>query len=91
MKDMLRHMTKETQKDAQQQTRGTLEKIDVRLPSETKSRLEAIAKREQRSGNKQAVYYIESGVNGIDLEALARKIDRIEAMLTEALRRLDEK
>lgn len=70
---------------------ASLEKVDVWLPVEEKRRLEQVAGRENRSINKQAVHYIERGLNGASFDSLARKIDNIEALLIEALRRLDEK
>lgn len=91
LRDTLRHMKNENQENVDTPKGASLEKIDVRLRVDVKRRLEEIAEHENRSGNKQAVHYIETGLKGIDLETLARKIDNIETMLTEALRRMDEK
>lgn len=68
-----------------------LEKVEVWLPVGYKRRLEAIAAQENRSTNKQAVHYLKTGMDGTSLAEIARKVDRLEAMLSEIKRRLDTK
>lgn len=86
-------MTKKNPQDAKQPTpRGAgLEKVEVWLPVGYKRRLEAIAAQENRSTNKQAVHYLKAGIDGTDLAEIARKVARLESMLTEVIRRLDAK
>lgn len=93
LRDILRGMNEKTQSSKSKTTpKGVdLEKIEVRLLGETKRRLESAADRDHRSGNKQAVHYIESCLNGVTFDDLARKIDNIESLLIEVLRRMDEK
>lgn len=93
LRDTLLRMKNEKQQSAVEQAPkgASLEKADVWLRVDVKRRLEEIAARENRSTNKQAVHYIEAGIKGLDLELLARKIDNIETMLAEALKRLSEK
>lgn len=67
------------------------ERMDVRVPEELRARLEATARRENRSRNAQAMHYIEMGLNGPNIAELAKRIDSIESKLDEVLRRLDKK
>ena len=84
-------MKKETGSRQEEPIKGALDKVDVWLTTDTKARLVALAAREQRSANKQAVYFIENGVNGIDLTKLAQFVERVDAKLDIILRKLGEK
>lgn len=87
-----RMMNKKAQDTTKPTPRGAgLEKVEVWLPVGCKRRLEAIAALENRSTNKQAVHYLKTGMDGASLAEIARKVDTLEAMLTEVIRRLDSK
>lgn len=62
-----------------------IEKMDVWLRVEVKRSLEALALKEGRSGTKQAAYFIEMGMKGVNLTELAQKMERMDAKLDAIL------
>lgn len=64
-----------------------LEKLDVRMPAEVMERLRLQARLESRSANQQAVAYIRRGLE--DWDNIRHQLDRIEAMLSQVMERLD--
>lgn len=89
LRDILAAMTK--QENNKKPAKGGLEKVEVWLPSDMKQRLAEFADREQRSTNKQAVYFIESGLSGVNAADLSRSVENIETMLAALVKRLEEK
>lgn len=87
LRDILRGMKKEKVAADPTPKGAKLEKVEVWMPVEMKRQLEAVSIKENRSTNKQAVHFIQLGVEGTNLSALARKVDAMEAMLAELLRR----
>lgn len=67
----------------------TPEKLDLRLPTEMRVRLDARAKKENRSRNAQAVYYIECGLNGLDAGELSDSVRRIESEIAKIQQAID--
>lgn len=92
LRDILRRMKKDKQQAVSDPSpKGAdLEKVEVWLRSGSKRRLETIALQDNRSANKQAVHYIEIGMDGIDLREMARKVENMELMLAELLRRSEK-
>lgn len=65
------------------------EKLDLRLPTELRTRLDDRAQQESRSRNAQAAYYIKCGLDGYDLREMTESIRRIERGMEEMRRALE--
>lgn len=67
----------------------TPEKLDLRLPTELRMRLDDRAQKENRSRNAQAVYFIQCGLEGLDMRDITQSIHRIENDIAKIQQAID--